>query len=132
MLTVVLLSGQSVAWKITDFGLTSEGTSGRTYTTCFSPGAKGYRAPELMEELTENSNGNRLVQNPARPASRCIGRAHRSVGQCFISTRGPSRSLIGRSWMSLDRVPSKALSGRSDRSSHLKNPTHVGRSQVMR
>jgi serine/threonine protein kinase len=38
------------AWKIADFGITTEGSSGRAYTTQYSRGTDGYRAPELLKE----------------------------------------------------------------------------------
>jgi serine/threonine protein kinase len=38
------------AWKIADFGITTEGSSGRAYTTHYSRGTNGYRAPELLRE----------------------------------------------------------------------------------
>ena len=47
---IVLLSIPDNAWKITDFGLTSEGTSKYPYTTQFARGTEGYRAPELIRE----------------------------------------------------------------------------------
>ena len=45
---VVLLSVDSGAWKITDFGLTFEGTSRIQYTTRNSRGTEGYRAVEVL------------------------------------------------------------------------------------
>jgi serine/threonine protein kinase len=42
------LSGE--AWRITDFGLTAEGTSRRAYTTQLARGTNAYRAPELLRE----------------------------------------------------------------------------------
>src|SRR5271154_5475099 len=45
----VLLSVNSNAWKITDFGLTFEGTSRVKYTTQNSRGTQGYRAIELLK-----------------------------------------------------------------------------------
>ena len=44
----VLLSPAACAWKITDFGLTFEGTSRIKYTTRNSRGTQGYRAIELL------------------------------------------------------------------------------------
>ena len=35
-------------WKITDFGLTSEGTSKALHTTTSARGTNGYRAPEMI------------------------------------------------------------------------------------
>jgi serine/threonine protein kinase len=43
-----LYSVQDRAWKIADFGLTSEGTSKHAQTTRHSRGTSGYRAPELV------------------------------------------------------------------------------------
>lgn len=45
----VLYSRGDQAWKIADFGLTTEGTSGRAHTTHYSRGTPSYRAPELVE-----------------------------------------------------------------------------------
>jgi serine/threonine protein kinase len=45
----VLYSHGDQAWKIADFGLTTEGTSGRAHTTHYSRGTSSYRAPELVE-----------------------------------------------------------------------------------
>ena len=50
MLISVLLNARTATWKITDFGLTCEGTSGRAYTTHYSRGTNCYRAPELIDE----------------------------------------------------------------------------------
>ena len=44
----VLLSVTDCAWKLTDFGLTFEGTSRVKYTTKYSQGSVGYRAVELL------------------------------------------------------------------------------------
>ena len=49
---LVLLSERTRSWKITDFGLTSEGTSRRAYTTRYGRGTDCYRAPELMSDHT--------------------------------------------------------------------------------
>jgi serine/threonine protein kinase len=46
--TLVLYSSNGNLWKITDFGLTVEGTSKRAITTVYSRGTGGYRAPELL------------------------------------------------------------------------------------
>jgi serine/threonine protein kinase len=46
---VVLYSHRDQAWKIADFGLATEGTSGRALTTHYSRGTCSYRAPELVE-----------------------------------------------------------------------------------
>jgi serine/threonine protein kinase len=48
-LIVVLYSGEYQAWKIADFGLTSEGTSKRAHTTRYAHGTSSYRSPELIE-----------------------------------------------------------------------------------
>jgi serine/threonine protein kinase len=53
-LIVVLLSARTATWKIADFGLTSEGTSGRAYTTRLSRGTDCYRGPELIGEVSDN------------------------------------------------------------------------------
>lgn len=37
-------------WKIADFGLSAEGTSGRDRTTEYARGTASYRAPELVKE----------------------------------------------------------------------------------
>jgi len=50
MLISVLLNARAATWKITDFGLTSEGASGRAYTTQYSRGTNCYRPPELINE----------------------------------------------------------------------------------
>lgn len=38
------------SWKIADFGLTKEGSTGRAFTTVYSRGTDGYRAPELLKD----------------------------------------------------------------------------------
>jgi serine/threonine protein kinase len=48
MLIPVLYSHNDEAWKIADFGLTSEGASIAAQTTDYSRGTPGYRAPELI------------------------------------------------------------------------------------
>ena len=45
----MLLSVLENSWKISDFGLTSEGTSRFAYTTQFARGTVSYRAPELVK-----------------------------------------------------------------------------------
>ena len=45
---IVLYSCQENSWKITDFGLTSEGTSNHACTTRYARGTSSYRAPELL------------------------------------------------------------------------------------
>jgi len=52
----VLLSVDAGAWKITDFGLTFEGTSRIKYTTQNSRGTQGYRAIEMLN-LEEQEPG---------------------------------------------------------------------------
>lgn len=57
----MLLSVKDNAWKITDFGLSSEGTSRIAYTTRHSRGTPCYRAPELIRQeshsfFTKNSD----------------------------------------------------------------------------
>ena len=51
-LIVVLYRVEDGRWKITDFGLTSEGTSRRAHTTRYARGTSSYRAPELLSEST--------------------------------------------------------------------------------
>jgi serine/threonine protein kinase len=46
----VLFSRSSRAWKLADFGLTSQGTSQTVPQTDFARGTPGYRAPELLME----------------------------------------------------------------------------------
>lgn len=48
----MLLSINDAAWKITDFGLTSEGTSRYAYSTRYGRGTESYRAPELVRETS--------------------------------------------------------------------------------
>jgi serine/threonine protein kinase len=50
-LTLVLYSASDQAWKIADFGLTSEGTSKRAHTTRYAQGTPSYRSPELIEDF---------------------------------------------------------------------------------
>lgn len=52
----MLYSDRDDAWKIADFGLTSEGTSKGFITTAFSRGNTGYRAPELLSEEGQHNN----------------------------------------------------------------------------
>ena len=52
---LVLYSRARDAWKIADFGLTTEGTSQRSYTTHYSRGTSSYRAPELVRSGTYNN-----------------------------------------------------------------------------
>jgi hypothetical protein len=44
-------------WKITDFGLTSEGTSNTLQTTIAARGTTGYRAPELLQDGKRGYSG---------------------------------------------------------------------------
>lgn len=53
---VVLFSSKDKAWKLADFGLTSEGTSQGNHNTEFSRGTVGYRAPELLLEDNKTYN----------------------------------------------------------------------------
>ena len=48
MLIPVLYSHNDQAWKIADFGLTSEGASITAQTTRYARGTPSYRAPELI------------------------------------------------------------------------------------
>jgi serine/threonine protein kinase len=52
---LVLYSRAQHSWKIADFGLTTEGTSQRSYTTHYSRGTSSYRAPELVRSGTYNN-----------------------------------------------------------------------------
>src|ERR1700730_12991227 len=54
-MTVVLYSRQADAWKIADFGLTSEGTSKKYQATVYSRGTACYRSPELVRRLGFNN-----------------------------------------------------------------------------
>jgi serine/threonine protein kinase len=53
---VVLYSRDSDTWKLTDFGLTSEGTSNGIRNTDASRGSPGYRAPELLQDNPTYNN----------------------------------------------------------------------------
>ena len=53
---LVLYSVYDKTWKITDFGLTAEGTSRRAQTTKYSRGTSSYRAPELLKEQATYTN----------------------------------------------------------------------------
>lgn len=46
----MLYSLKTDAWKIADFGLTTQGTSNGRYSTIYSKGTAGYRAPELIAD----------------------------------------------------------------------------------
>jgi tetratricopeptide (TPR) repeat protein len=50
--SLVLFSISSRAWKIADFGLTTEGTSKRERSTRDARGTASYRAPELIREAS--------------------------------------------------------------------------------
>lgn len=52
---LVLYSRPQHSWKIADFGLTTEGTSQKSYTTHYSRGTSSYRAPELVRTGTFNN-----------------------------------------------------------------------------
>ena len=47
---LVLLSIQNAVWKITDFGLSAEGTSRLAYSTRLARGTECYRAPEMVKD----------------------------------------------------------------------------------
>jgi serine/threonine protein kinase len=49
-LMLVLYSRKDSAWKIADFGLTSQGTSRIMHTSHYARGTEGYRAPELLKD----------------------------------------------------------------------------------
>jgi serine/threonine protein kinase len=55
-LTVVLFSEKDKCWKITDFGTASQATSKRLNTTRYSRGTSGYRAPEILDEVSPRYN----------------------------------------------------------------------------
>ena len=50
LIGVVLYSGKERLWKIIDFGISSEATSGHAVTSRYARGTAGYRAPELLKE----------------------------------------------------------------------------------
>jgi|SRR5277367_3205256 len=54
--SLVLYSHEHEAWKIADFGLTSEGSSQKACSTRYSRGTPGYRAPELLREDGKYTN----------------------------------------------------------------------------
>jgi len=56
LFSLVLYSSHDGAWKIADFGLTSEGTSRRALTTTSARGTSGYRAPELTRPQAKYTN----------------------------------------------------------------------------
>jgi len=47
---LVLYSGKDKAWKIADFGFTSEGTASRFHTSKDARGTPSYRPPELLQD----------------------------------------------------------------------------------
>jgi serine/threonine protein kinase len=51
-----LYSRAANTWKITDFGLASEGTSRRLHTTKYAISTECYRAPELLRDGTTYNN----------------------------------------------------------------------------
>lgn len=53
---LVLYSVPEKAWKLADFGLTTEGTSKRAHTTERAQGTACYRAPELVREYSRYTN----------------------------------------------------------------------------
>jgi len=54
-LTLVLYFQVKQSWKLTDFGISAEATSG-TVSTNWSRGTQGYRAPELLQEHATFTN----------------------------------------------------------------------------
>jgi len=52
----VLYSRKDSAWKLADFGITSDGTARRGRTTTGRRGTPGYRAPELMSDANSVYN----------------------------------------------------------------------------
>jgi serine/threonine protein kinase len=52
----VLYTKNQGLWKITDFGLTSEGTSKALQNTTSARGTGGYRAPEMIREGKKGYN----------------------------------------------------------------------------
>src|SRR5437016_3900964 len=50
---IVLYSREREVWKISDFGLTSEGSTTAASTTVDCSGTPGYRAPELVVDGKE-------------------------------------------------------------------------------
>ena len=51
----MLYCAEQDAWKIADFGLTTEGTSNHAHNTRFARGTASYRAPELVRYGTYNN-----------------------------------------------------------------------------
>ena len=56
----VLYSSKSSVWKLTDFGLSCEGSSKTNRPTQYGRGTPGYRAPELIESDREPSFNNKV------------------------------------------------------------------------
>lgn len=54
-LNIVLYSRRDCVWKLADFGLASEGTSGTLHFSADAKGTSGYRAPELIESQVYNN-----------------------------------------------------------------------------
>lgn len=50
-----MYSRESSAWKVADFGLTSEGTASKLLETTMAKGTEGYRAPELILNKVYNN-----------------------------------------------------------------------------
>src|SRR5437879_2079743 len=55
-LTIVLYSSKDSNWKVADFGLTTTGNSTHDRTTVLRRGSPGYRAPELLREVSKYNN----------------------------------------------------------------------------
>lgn len=55
-LMLVLLSLQSAAWKVADFGLTTRGSPSRGHVTVGCAGTKGYKSPECVKYRFVNVN----------------------------------------------------------------------------
>src|SRR5271154_2155911 len=49
LIQIVLYSARDTVWKLTDFGLATEGSSRTNRPTPYSRGTSGYRASELMD-----------------------------------------------------------------------------------
>lgn len=52
----VLYSPDHNLWKVTDFGISTESTSGKAHTTRYARGSTSYRAPELIQEHPTYTN----------------------------------------------------------------------------
>ena len=57
---LVLYHRKRISWKITDFGLTAEGTSHNPLTTLYSRGSASYRAPELLIQNEKRTYTNKV------------------------------------------------------------------------